>query len=478
MLLALLAGQAVLLSIHINRPWTGHHDWNSAVWAQAARNNLRAGLRTTWGVPASLYYGPLPIPPEGYYVHHPPALPLAVTAAFALWGEQEWAARLVPIVCSLASTVLLWLTVRRWAGPRAATLAVFVWLLLPMELYYGRMINHEPCALLWMLAAVWMLQQWEQEGRTRWAAGLLLCLLLGLWTAWSVYIFSLILAGYLFVRGKHGAATAVLAAIAVTALLFLVQIRLVRADAWQDLFQATMRQPEQISSGHRYLEKLSALIGKVPLTAWALALIGFIHAAGQPRWRGLNRAAWGLFFTAAVFIAGVRHTAPHDYWGFYFIAPVAMMGGVGLEALLQSRRILGWVFSAALVLWLTRSAVTEMARLQNFQYRILDWVAPEPKNLIPELGGRISVTFADDARVLCNFLPYPQPQLEYYARRVLIPAQRREDWLPWLKRAGKPVGGVIWLGAPGADELISKLPSGTREIVEFGQARFLFWKPD
>jgi len=477
LLLTLLVAQAAILSININRKWTGHHDWNSAIWAQAARNNLRAGLATTRGVPASLYYGPLPIPPEGYYVHHPPALPLAVTAVFALLGEREWAARLVPIVCSLVSTLLLWLTVRRWAGPRTATLSALVWLLLPMELYYGRMINHEPCALMWMLAAVWALQHWELSGRTRWAVGMLLCLFLGLWTAWSVCIFSLILAGYLLVRGKHLAATAVLGAIAVTALLFLVQIRLVRADAWQDLFQATTRQPEQISSGHRSLEKLSALIVKVPPAAWTLALIGFICAAGQTGLRGLNLAAWGLLLTAAVFIVGVRHTAPHDYWGFYFIAPVAMMGGVGLEALLRWRRMLGRVMAAALVLWLSRSAITETVALQNFQYHVLDWVTPEPKNLIPELGERISKTFAEDARVLCNFLPYPQPQLEYYARRILVPAQRYDDWLPWINRTDGQIGGVIWLGAPGADELISKLPHGTREIVEFGPARFLFWKP-
>ncbi len=477
MLPALLVAQAVILSINFNRPWTGHHDWNSAVWAQAARNNLRAGLTTTWGVPASLYYGPLPIPAEGYYVHHPPALPLAVTAMFALCGEHEWAARLVPIVCSLVSTMLLWLVVRRWAGARTATLSALVWLLLPMELYYGRMINHEPCALMWMLAVVWALQHWEVSGRPRWAAGMFACLFLGLWTAWSVYIFSVILAGYLLARRRHVAAIAVLATVAVAALLFLAQIRAVRADAWQDFFQATTRQPEQISSGHRYLEKLSALLVRVPPAAWVLALIGSIYAARQAGLRGLNVAAGGLFLTAAVFIVGVRHKVPHDYWGFYFIAPVAMMGGVGLDALLR-RRMPGGIIAVVLAAWLARDAVKETVALQSFQYHILDWIAPEPKSLIPELGERISRTFPRDAKVLCNFLPYPQPQLEYYARRVLVPAQRDDDWRSWINCPGQPVGGVIWLEAPGADELVSKLPHGTREIVEFGPVRFLFWKQE
>src|SRR5437868_5423537 len=91
----------------LNRPWSEEDNWYGAVYSQAAHNNLRAGLRAG-GVPATLYFGPLPIPPEAYYVHHPTLLPVLVTASFALLGESERSARLVPVLASLASVVVLW----------------------------------------------------------------------------------------------------------------------------------------------------------------------------------------------------------------------------------------------------------------------------------------------------------------------------------------------------------------------------------
>ena len=76
-----------LLAFHfsrgLNRPWVEEDNWYGAVYAQAAHNNLRAGLHAA-GVPATLYFGPLPIPPDAYYVHHPTLLPLLVTASFAV----------------------------------------------------------------------------------------------------------------------------------------------------------------------------------------------------------------------------------------------------------------------------------------------------------------------------------------------------------------------------------------------------------
>jgi hypothetical protein len=71
-----------LLAFHfyrgMQRPWVEDDTWYGAVYSQAAHNNLRGGLHAA-GVPATLYFGPLPIPPEAYYVHHPTLLPLLVS---------------------------------------------------------------------------------------------------------------------------------------------------------------------------------------------------------------------------------------------------------------------------------------------------------------------------------------------------------------------------------------------------------------
>ena len=70
----------------INVPWVEEDNVFGAAYAQAACNNLRAGLSVTAGVPATFYVGPLPIPPTAYYVHHPVLFPLLITASVRALG--------------------------------------------------------------------------------------------------------------------------------------------------------------------------------------------------------------------------------------------------------------------------------------------------------------------------------------------------------------------------------------------------------
>ena len=162
-----LVSLAFALSAEINRPWINGVDFNGAVWSQSAHNILRAGLIETSGASSGFYFGPLPIPDWGYYLHHPPLLHLVITGLFAILGEHEWVARLVPVFCSLTSAVFLWLLVRSCVGARAATLSAAVFAFLPMQLRYGPMVNFEPCVLMLMLGLLLCLR-WHQLTGNRW----------------------------------------------------------------------------------------------------------------------------------------------------------------------------------------------------------------------------------------------------------------------------------------------------------------------
>ena len=85
--LAALAFLTLSLFHTINVPWVEEDNVFGAAYAQAARNNLRAGLSVTAGVPATFYVGPLPIPPGAYYVHHPVLVPLLITALVRAFGR-------------------------------------------------------------------------------------------------------------------------------------------------------------------------------------------------------------------------------------------------------------------------------------------------------------------------------------------------------------------------------------------------------
>ncbi len=492
-----------ILCTNFDRPWTGHHDFNGAVWSQSAHNALRAGLWVTRGASTGFYFGPLPIPPNGYYMHHPPALPLTVTGAFLLFGEHEWVARAVPIVSSVASAVFLWLLLRSCVGIRAATLGVAVFALLPMELYFGRMVNHEACALLWMLAAFWALRRWQETGRMSWKLTALAFFLLGMETALPVYLLVMVAAALLWMSGDRSECQLawLLVALAVLAgLLFLAHARLVRADAWADGWVAITRRRSmtgrlQFTWQQWFQSERNILAEYFSLPAWMLATGGAVvmtrNRVRKEQWRWLVVAAASIFFMDTLYVVAFPNASiVHDYAAFYFVAPLAMMGGVALDALLGSNlvrtnrcaRAAATGFAILVLVLMGRHAFTKVRDLHRIQYCLVCDRFIEPPNLIPSLGQAMRGFFPEQTLVLCNILPdRPRallpPQLQYYSERELLnPGTTYAQWQQPIAQHEPFVGGVIWEGETGAADLLAALPEGKRCRVQFGTFQFCLWK--
>ena len=155
---------------------------------------------------------------------------------------------------------------------------------------------------------------------------------------------------------------------------------------------------------------------------------------------------------------------------------MALLGGVALDALLAVAHKLAKVAVLGIVAALVLLGLDETRALHRAPYYMLEWGRDEPRDLIPEFGQVIARTFPADAEILCNF-PWYTPQLEYYGRRqIVFKLTTYTDWKPLLAGA-TPVGGVIWLGEPSADELLANLPKGTSQIIHLGDRRFCLWKP-
>ena len=99
---------AVIILRDIRDPWTGLHDWNGAFYSQLARNLLRYPFDMHHGMPVVAVGDALPQDGEwSFYPTHPPGLVWCIAVSFRIFGEHEWAARLVPILASLATLSLL-----------------------------------------------------------------------------------------------------------------------------------------------------------------------------------------------------------------------------------------------------------------------------------------------------------------------------------------------------------------------------------
>jgi dolichyl-phosphate-mannose-protein mannosyltransferase len=504
-LLGLVAALGVLswgLFRDFTQPWTVNLDFNGACWSQSAHNTLRAGLRATAGVPSAFYFGPLPIPPSGYYTHHPPLLSMTLAGMFVVLGEHEWVARLLPIAFSLSSLVLLWLMVKECAGNRAAAFSALLFAAMPMELFYGRMVNFEPIDLVWMLGGLLCLRRWEQTGQPRWRNSMLAAFVLALWTAWLGYMFVLVVCIHFFVtpgRRNPRLALLLLGLCLASVVLFLLHIRWVQPNAWQNLIDAFNRRmsTQLVASGPKitwaaWCRRIGgSLTEHIQPIAWVLALIGAVRLVRRrsedERLRWLGWAALCFFVLSAFYIVAFRNASYiHDYASFYFIVPVAIAGGVALDA------FAGWCewrgggtkpagLAATLVVfaWLVFSGERQALAL-NKPFRILDWDKPEPAELIPELGRAIHKRFPEGTTVICNFLTYYGPQIHYYAQRTILNCIfGPDDWINATKGPeNAPVGGVIWLGEPNAKEVLAALPTGSREEISVRGVPFCFWRPE
>jgi dolichyl-phosphate-mannose-protein mannosyltransferase len=503
LLLVVLAWLGWVLSRNVQDPWIRVVDYNGAVWSQAAHNILRAGLITTWGQSSAFYFGPLPIPPSGYYLHHPPGLHLLLTALFALFGEHEWVARMLPICCSLASVILLWLLVRSCFGIRAASLSAAVFACLPMELRYGKMVNFEPIVLVLILGALLCLRHWHLSTNSLWQAAAFGLLVIGMWVDWAMYILVVVLCSWWFLNSNathRRFASAVLFAALISGLLYLMSIRPLRPDAWKDLSNAFLlrigsgsrvpvgRAPKHFTEVEWIKSVATSLITYFPPLSWLLAAVGgTVILQGRRRNEGLRWLGWAclmVFMMGAIFLGVFRNESYiHKYVAYYLVAPISMTAGVALDRLITQLdafpvpRLFRALPIYITCLFLVAAGISAelRARALEEQTRILDYKVVEPANLIPELGTAIRESFSSDTCVLCNF--FDGPQLSYYAQRILIQnLVEYRSWTKYLQGSPKRVGGVIWMGSSTAEDIITELPIGTKQFVKLGGVSFCFWR--
>src|SRR4051812_26382015 len=325
---------ATVLCSEIDRPWINGADYNGAVWSQAAHNILRAGLTETSGASSGFYFGPLPIPPWGYYLHHPPLLHLIIAALFSLFGEHEWVARLVPIGCSLTGLVFFWLLVRSCGGVRLATLASAVFACLPMQLRYGAMVNFEPCVLMLILGALLCLRLHSVTAEPGWKYGALAFVIVGLWVDWAMHLFVVTICACWLLRRKTGDrrfAVILLLTALVSAALYLLRIQVLRHDALQDLSHTFM---VRLGTGHGPHFSEAQWLARVGDTIVSHFLpVGLLLAAAgawllwkttvhEPGLQWLGRAAASIFVMDALFVGVFQNNSYiHQYLAFYFLAP-------------------------------------------------------------------------------------------------------------------------------------------------------------
>ena len=353
-----LALGAVLLCIGITDPWVRSYDANGARESIAARNHLRYGLAATRGGQV-VNGGELTPERLRFYAHHPSGLSLTVAASFALFGEHEWSARLVPIAFTLGAAVLLYLLADELAGPWAGFFAMLVFAVQPMVAFYGAMPDHEAPAAFFALLLTWLYLRWQREGRKAWLVGMCVAAFVGLWYAWVVFAMPCLLLGYYaLVKGRGWRWMLLPAGAAVAGFLCVVgHVALVEGglgELWQALAhrlgsqardraaEGSFTLAEFVARQGVYFWTCFSVVALAVCVAWALGL------GRRGRADILLVAVLALF--ALVNVVGFRQGAyVHIYYQFYLALPLAVAAGLALDGL-RRRWPRRWLPTAAALL--------------------------------------------------------------------------------------------------------------------------------
>lgn len=146
-------------SINLDRPFFGHHDWNSNLWMLTVKNQLNYGVSCTRLGQVVSTSPNLDCKDLSFYINHPPLLPWLLSLSGYLFGVSETTMRLpVILLSSISSILFFWLASRNHLLTGIA--AVFLSFTTPIWAYYGKMPNHEALLIFGILVSTLAFVYW------------------------------------------------------------------------------------------------------------------------------------------------------------------------------------------------------------------------------------------------------------------------------------------------------------------------------
>lgn len=325
----------LILLYKIDKPFWGQFDWTGAWFGTIARNYLQIDIAKTRLAPITVA-GTVSREEWEYYNHYPITYPLMVAGSMALFGDHEWAIRIVSAAFSVLVLGAIYLICRRFFHPLAGIFGIVVLLVTPMFIYYGKLPVHEQPVLFFSLMALYF----YLASRT---GLMLLFMIFAFMISWTgAYMFFLITIHLLLTdRGKWRLLIPGYLAMTVIALTHLAHIQF--SSDINDFFQAVATRTSNGGSLLAFLIKQGQWF--LALYSKPLALVSIIGLVIFRKPVLLMLFAWGFFqFVVVNQIAWI-----HDYMLIYFLPFVAFSCGIFFWKIFSANKVAGLIVAGGVI---------------------------------------------------------------------------------------------------------------------------------
>lgn len=180
----------------INAPFGAGH-WAAAASVGVAGENM-------WKhhiIAPALWYTPGPPVPSEYYCNHPWGIFWSTALFVKLFGHHNWVCRLVPVVLSSLSPLLLYGIGRGIWGPVSGALSAASFVVLPIALAFGNFNGLEVPVIFGVLLSIWGYVRLTKTWKRRWVAVSAIGFFHAFSIDWPAYFYGAAVLAFMLPRG-------------------------------------------------------------------------------------------------------------------------------------------------------------------------------------------------------------------------------------------------------------------------------------
>ncbi len=201
-LFIILLTAGLILSYNINKPFWGHHDWNSVVYSNIARNYIRYGyLATKFGQVMNV-----DVASPGsftFITHYPPLLPILISISFRIFGQTEAAARATIVFFSLILVYFIYQLGKEIHSTLLGIFSTLLTILTPIFLYFGKLPVHDTVVPAVSIFGFWAYVKFVKEKKSTYYICLVVSLIIGGLINWSAFYLAVALSYHQLLINKN-----------------------------------------------------------------------------------------------------------------------------------------------------------------------------------------------------------------------------------------------------------------------------------